>query len=411
MQAAPVQQFDNQAQAFVGRQPIFDADLNTYAYELLFRPGIASEADFIDGEKATAQVIHNTLIEIGLDELVGPNLAFINFTRESLISDIAQLLPPDRVVLEILEDVEVDEDLIHRVKSLKESGFTLALDDFEHDIKWEPLISLSEVIKFDVMLSSPEQIRQQLPRLRTQNVKLLAEKVETQEEFEQFKAMGFDYFQGYFFAKPKVISGNKLPDNHLAVLNLIAKLQDPAVSIEQVEPLISQNVSLSYKLFRYINSAFFSLPRKITSIREVVVFFGLQRLKNWASLLVMTDIDRKPSELLQTGLIRARTCELLALETGYSYGDSYFMLGLFSILDALMDSTMSNVLEKLPIDEEMARALLEGEGQFGSVLNCCIACEQNNWPDMVLDGLNAGAINKIYLESIRWSQEATMGLT
>lgn len=409
MQALSAEQASSQQQVFVGRQPIFDRELNTYGYELLFRPGTGNEARFIDGEMATAQVIHNTLMEFGLDELVGSGLAYINFTRESLIGDIANLLPPERVVLEILEDVEVDQVLIDGVKLLKDAGFTVALDDFQYEPKWEPLVSYASVIKFDVMATDVQEIKKQLSNLDLNNVKLLAEKVETQEEFEQLRELGFDYFQGYFFAKPKVITGNKLPDNHVAILNLIAKLQEPAVTIEEIEPLVSQNLALSYKLLRYINSAFFALPRKVSSIRQIVIFFGLQRLKNWASLLAMTEVDRKPAELIQTGLVRARACELLAQCAGRPKCESYFMAGLFSILDALMDHSMSEVLEKLPIDDRMASALLEYEGELGEVLKCCIACEQNNWPDMKLERLKEGAINRAYLDAMIWSREVVSG--
>ena len=243
------------------------------------------------------------------------------------------------------------------------------------------------------------------------NVQLLAEKVETQEEFEHFRQLGFDYFQGYFFAKPKVISSNKLPDNHLALLNLMSRLQDPEIEIEEIELLVSQNISLSYKLLRYINSALYSLPKKINSIRQVVIYFGMQRLKNWASLMALTGIDDKPSELLQTGLVRAKMCELLAVERRLDGSDSYFMLGLFSILDALMDSTMEDILGKLPIAKELADALLHREGELGAVLSCCLACAQGNWPEMNLVGITGEAINKIYVEAILWSRQALAGLS
>ena len=273
------------------------------------------------------------------------------------------------------------------------------------------LIPLADVIKFDVLAIGIDQLQDQVNFVKKHDVKLLAEKVETQEEFDQCKALGFDYFQGYFFAKPNVINSNKLPDYHIALLNLISRLQDSEIEIEEIEDLVSHNVSLTYKLLRNINSAFFSLPKKINSIRQAVIFFGLQRLKNWASLMAMTDIEGKPSELLQTGLVRARMCELLAIEAHHSDSDSHFMLGLFSILDALMDATMEDILEKLPISEEVADALLKHEGGLGAVLSCCLACEQNIWSETKLASIKDGTINKIYMESIIWSRQAMAGLT
>lgn len=411
MQNAVKQVVDEDLQVFVGRQPIFDCKLSTCAYELLFRPGSANEAVFVDGEKATAQVIHNTLMELGLDELVGSDLAYINFTRNCLMGDIAHLLPPERVVLEILEDVEVDDALIASVKSLVKAGFTVALDDFEYSEKWEPLIELASIIKFDVRATSIEEIEKQLNSLKNRSVKFLAEKVENQEEYTQLKALGFDYFQGYFFSKPNVVSSRKLPDSHLTLLNLISRLQDPEIEIEEIEKLVSNDISLSYKLLRYINSALFSLPKKVNSIRQVVVYFGIQRLKNWTSLMAMAGVSGKPPELLQTGLIRAKMCELLGVEASHGETDCYFMLGLFSILDALMDSSMQDVLEKLPIAEEVSSALLEHEGQLGAALNCCIACEQSNWHEMKFAGLKDGAINRLYMQAIQWSRQASGGLT
>ena len=411
MQAAKQQLNESSSEVFIGRQPILDRDLNTYAYELLFRPATGNSAEFLDGEKATAQVIYNSLMEIGLDNLVGTSLAYINFTRDTLIGDIGQLLPPDKVVLEVLEDVEIDDDLTEGIKSLVDKGYCVALDDFEYHPKWDILISLAKVIKFDVRALDHVEIKRQIDLIKRHDIKLLAEKVETQEEFKIFRDMGFDYFQGYFFAKPKVIRSDKLPDDRVSLLNLISRLQDKDIETEEIELLVSQNISLSYKLLRYINSASFALTRKIESIRQIVIYFGLQRLKNWTTLMAMTDVGEKSSELIQTALIRARMCELLAIRKKFSETDSYFMLGLFSILDALMNCTMEDILEKLPIAKEVKQALLTKEGEHGLVLKSVIASEQNKWSDVGQLGIIESELNDVYMESILWARQAMEGIS
>ncbi len=399
------------ATAFVGRQPIFDGRQDVYGYELLFRSSDVNMAGQLDGNKATAQVVYNTLIEIGLDDLVGPNLAFINFPRELLMNGLADLLPPDRVVLEILEDVEVDDELIKSISQLADRGFTIALDDFIFKPKWEPLIELAGIIKLDVFEQSIEAVQEHFDRLKKYDVKLLAEKVETRDEYDALKTIGFDYFQGYFFCKPYIVKKEKPPDNHIAILELLSRLQDPEVDIGEVETLISQTVSLNFKLFRYINSASFGLSRKLDSIHQAVVYFGLQRLKNLACLIAMTDINDKSSELITVGLIRAKMCELLAKTSRQPEPDVFFVVGLFSILDALLDLPLDEILETLPLSEEIIGALVHGEGRLAEALTCSRVCEQCIWPEIRFAKLDITVIYEAYIESIAWARAVSADLS
>ncbi len=401
---------EHELQIFVGRQAILDVHGNTYAYELLFRSGQENAAQILDGNHATAQVLINSLIEIGLESLVGNKLAFVNFTRDSILNDTVHMLPAERIVVEVLEDMLVDDELVVQIEKLSELGYIIALDDFEYSPQWEPLIPLAEIIKYDVMSLGLSGLEKELKYVKKYDLKLLAEKVETHEEFEHLKNLGFDYYQGYFFDKPKVVSGNKMPDNQIALLNLVSRLQDPAIEIRDVESLVAQNVTLSYKLLRYINSASLSLPNKVSSIRQVVVYFGLQRLKNWVTLIAMTDLSNKPSELLATGLIRAKMCELVAVELAYPDCERFFMLGMFSILDALLDKPMPEILERLPVSEEMLEALISREGELGNILDYCIAIDKNtptNWsPGELVDS----SINRIHMEAIVWSRQSQESL-
>lgn len=407
MLAEKIVEEDN-GRVFIGRQAILDRKLATYAYELLFRSGSDNRAIIECEEKATAQVINNAFLEIGLDDLIGDKLAYINFTHDFLLRNLDELLPPDRVVLEVLENVHVDDELVEGIARLVKAGFTVALDDFEYHSNWDSLIPLAEVIKFDVMAIGLENLPAEIDRVKRPGLCLLAEKVETMEEFEACKSMGFDYFQGYFYAKPNLINASKMPDNQITLLKLMSRLQDPTIEIEEVEQLVSLNASLSYKLLRYINSALFALPKKIGTIRQAIIYFGLQRLKNWASLMAMTDIDNKPSELLQMGLTRARLCQLLAEATNSSDSDSYFMLGLFSILEALLDRRMEDIICDLPVVDGIKAALLGGKGKLGEALLCCEACESNSPAEMKFEGMEDQgfmAISGLYQDAILWSRQ------
>ena len=220
---------------YIGRQPIYDRKLDVYAYELLFRAASDNSANFTDGDKATSDVIVNTFLEIGLDNIVGNRLAFINLTRAFFVGEHTISLPRDRVVLELLEDIEADEEVINSVKRLSEQGYSIALDDFIYHESLQPLVQLADIVKIDIMAMSRDEIREHVQALRQHPLRLLAEKVETQEEHDYCMELGFDYFQGYFFAQPKVIRGQRLPNNRLAILKLLSRLQDPEITSKQLE--------------------------------------------------------------------------------------------------------------------------------------------------------------------------------
>ncbi len=397
---------EDKPHVFIGRQPIFDSKLKIAGYELLFRSGNVDAYDGIDGDKATSQVINNALMEISLDDIVGSNPAFINFTKDLLINGIAELLPADRVVIEILETVEVDEELVAGVKRLVDAGYIIALDDFTFSDEWIPLIDLATIIKFDVMQHSIEEIKNQIKKFEGRKLKLLAEKVETQEEYHQLIEVGFDYFQGYFFSKPEVISHQALSSASISLLQLLAQMQKPDLEVSEIEQLISQDVSLSYKLFRCVNSAAFGLKNKMNSIKQAVVYLGIQRLKNWVSLLAMSGNANKASELIQVGLVRAKMCEFIADECGLPEKDSYFIVGLFSILDAVLDQPLSDILKKIPLDESLNKALLDRKGDMGKALWCSICCEQCIWDGIEFPNMSQDRLYQIYRDAMTWTRQS-----
>ncbi len=390
---------------FIGRQPIYDRKLGVYAYELLFRTADMNRAAITDGDKATSDVIINTFLEIGLDNIVSNRLAFINLTRSFFVNEHSISLPKDRVVLELLEDIEADDEVVAGVKRLTDQGYTIALDDFIYHESLKPLVQLANIIKIDIMALDRDEVRDHVQALRKHPLRLVAEKVETQEEFDYCMELGFDYFQGYFFAQPKVIRGQRLPNNRLAILKLLSRLQDPDISPQQLEDLIAQDVAFSYRILRYVNSASFALPRTIESIQQAVVILGLKSIKSWTTLLAMSQVDNKPAELVITAMVRAKMAEELAKAQKADRPDSFFTVGLFSALDALMDNSMEEILTQLPLADHISDALLHRQGIHGEVLSCVLAYERGQWEQIKPTRLSRSQIRDCYLTAVQWAGE------
>ena len=397
-------------EVFVGRQAIYDRDLRVGSYELLFRSGDTSGATFDDGEAATAELITTTFMDIGLDRIVGENrMAFINVTRDFLLERRAAPLPPERVVLEILENVEVDPILVEAVREHSADGFTIALDDFAFEARWLPLVESCDIVKIDVTALGLKGAQAHADLLAPHRKRLLAEKIETQAQYDQVRTMGYDLFQGYFLSKPNVMAGRRLSTAKLTLLHLLAALQDPRAKSSAIERLVIQDVGLSYKLLRLINSAFFSLRGKIESIQGAVVYLGLEPLKRWASLLVLASIDDKPSELLRNAIVRASMCERLAELSQCADGPAAFTLGLFSTLDVLMDRPLAEVVAELPLGADLRAALLERSGVLGELLDCVVAYEACDWPKARLKDLTTAQIRDAYLDAVEWAEQAAVG--
>jgi len=394
---------------FIGRQAIYDKQLKVSAYELLSRSNAEHNESFVgehNANLATTNVMLNALTEIGLQQLVGNHPAFINLTYDFLIGECAIPDLRNQLVLEILEDVEVNDELVAAVKKLSDSGYMIALDDFIYNDKMLPLVEIADIIKIDILLLDEQGLREHVKKLRQFNVRLLAEKVETQEEYELCKELGFDYFQGYFFCKPKIVESQRAPANRITIINILAQLQDPNVQIEKLEELISQDLALSYRLLKYINSAAFALQREVDSIHHAIVMLGLNTIRSLANLMLMSNIDDKPHDLLVIAIIRARMCEELSLHVDKKMKDTFFTAGLFSVIDALMDRTMEDIVSQLPLSAELKDALLEQKGIVGDALKCCIAFERADWEKVQFSGIEQSIIQKAYFDAVIWSNEA-----
>ncbi|HXK55386.1 MAG TPA: EAL domain-containing protein, partial [Gammaproteobacteria bacterium] len=256
---------------FIGRQAIFDRRLRVYAYELLYREGHTSGAPRMDGDRATSRLMLNAFTEMGLDRIAGNHRVFLNMTR-SLLMDLPEFpFDKERLVLEILEDIRVDDEFIQRISALDAEGYTLALDDFAFDDKWLPLIPHVDILKLEVPALDWSKLPAQLEKLHRNGLLLLAEKVETEEEYRKLHELGFDLLQGYYFSRPNVVAGKRLSENQLITLKLIAKLNDPEATPKQLENLIAQDPGLVYRILRYLNSASLAMPRKIESIQQAII--------------------------------------------------------------------------------------------------------------------------------------------
>jgi EAL and modified HD-GYP domain-containing signal transduction protein len=392
---------------FVGRQPIYDRQLNVVAYELLFRSSAdVNQAQIMDGNQATSQVVYNAFMEIGLDLLVGSKRAVINLTRDFILQDYTALFPTDRVVLEVLEDIVIDVELIEAVRGLSSQGYTIALDDFIYYDQLRPLVELADIVKIDILALDCLELQRCVAQLSRYKVQLLAEKVETRDAFAICQDLGFDYFQGYFLCQPDIVTGARSPANRAVLLNLLAKLQNPQAAVHEIESILGQDVALSYKLLRLIN-ADPGTPRAVESIHQALSGLDVKFITAWGSLLMLADIDDKPHELMVTAMVRGKMCEFLAEAMGASGKERFFTVGLFSVLHAMLDSPMTDILLSLPLATDVARALLLHEGVLGQTLQCVLAYEHRDWGNLDALGLDRRTIRDAYLNALAWTSNVS----
>ncbi len=363
----------------VARQPIFDRRLRLIGYELLFRQPFAQAADVVDDQAATSAVIVDGFMEVGLNDLVGEHRAYINVAREFLLSIRPFPLPPGRVVLELLEDQHVDDALLEVLEELVEGGFKIALDDFRLTEDSERLLDFADIIKIDVLEHAGDALEPLVKELykRRPGITLLAEKVESREEFERCRELGFGAFQGYFFARPSRVRQQRLPSRGLSALSAMGDLNNTE-DFDELHRIITRDAGLSMRLLRYANSAYLYLPRRVGSVHEGLVLLGAVTVRRFALMVALAGARDVPNALLVTALVRARMCQLLTGENS-SAGDTAFTVGLFSVADALVDAPMATVLEDLPFRREVATALLHGSGALGALLTGVVAYERGDF--------------------------------
>ncbi len=406
---------ETQTEVFVARQPIFDRHRHVYAYELLFRSGLKNAFGGMDPDRASIKVIADSFLRFGLQRLTGGKRAFINFTRDTLVKGYATLLPKDSIVVEILEDVEQDHEVFDACRALKQRGYMIALDDVVCDDWDNPLVGFADIIKVDFRASN-DRTKAALPGLMAaRKIKALAEKIETRAEFDEAVALGYTYQQGYFFSKPLVLSGRDVPGVKHRYLELLREINRTDLDFGDVEDVIKREPSLTYKLMTYINSVAFSFRNRITSVRQSLALLGEDVVRKWASVVALAGLaHEQPSELLVSSLIRARFCEVIAASVKLEErGQELFLMGLFSLLDAITGRPMHDVLANLPLADDIKMALLGNRNRLRDVLACVLAYEQAEWETFGLFAaklrLDEGETARIYLEAVEWATSSYAG--
>lgn len=345
---------------FLARQPIFNRSQQVVGYELLHRSCSKNYFMGSDGDLATSELISNAFLDIGIDKITRGKRAFINFTKNLLEDETALFLPKDSVAIEILEDIEPDNNVIDACKRLKQLGYTLVLDDCDCSMKCEEFLGVVDIVKVDFQRVKVQNRPKMMSIFEGRNNKLLAEKVETINDYNLAIDLGFDLMQGYYFCKPVVLSSRGIPANKLQSMRLLQEIYKPEMDFDQIERLIKEDASLSYKLLRCINSLAYATRFQISSIRQAMALLGQKEIIKWASLACLHTLSSdKPDELLITAIARARFCESIAIEGQLKEKSSeYFITGLFSLLDTFLDRPMEEILQELPLLEEIKEALL-----------------------------------------------------
>jgi c-di-GMP-related signal transduction protein len=394
-------------QVHVGRQPIVNGDLLVVGYELLFRQGSAATDSGADpGDHATTTVILNTFTAFGLDQLVGEGLAFVNLTRPFIVGDLPLPFPPGRAVLELLETVPADPDVVTGAHRLARAGYPLAVDDFlweqEHRV---PLLAPATYVKVDISQLPPSALRLTVERLRAHDVVVVAERVETAEELALCRNAGFDLFQGYHLLRPETVTTASLTPRRPGCLDLLARLADPAATLEDLEGVVRLDPGLSLRILRAANSASTGLLRPVSSVREALVMLGTERLRSWSLLLVAAGDDDAGAAPLGVALSRARTCELLAPVVGVR-PEVGFTAGLLSRLDVLLGLPLREVLDGLPLTEDLRSAVTDGTGPLGLLVRAVEAHEDGRDDH----GLDVGRLSRAHLAAVAWTTATVGGL-
>ena len=392
---------------YLARQPILNRDRELFGYELLFRNGIQNSCEGLDLEMASTSVLDTSFL-IGLEKISSGHPMFFNCPREFLIRDYVSLFPPKSIVVEILETIQPDEEIIEACKRLKERGYRIALDDFVDSAKWAPLVALADIIKVDFRLTSVQEQRAIVSRYAGKKIKMLAEKVETQEEFSAGMEMGYSLFQGYFFCHPEMMTHRALPSFKLIYLELLRAATAPEFDIQALSVKIKYEPSLTIRLLRYLNSAFFGLRGEIHSVQHALSLLGERELRKWIAVVSVGVLaDGKPDELMTVPLIRSRFCELLAPLAGIP-GDAndLFLMGLLSLMDAILDQPIDSILAELPVRSEIKDALLRQKGLYWQLLEITIAHEQADWQKVSqlvsAIGMNEERVSALYLSAVDW---------
>lgn len=401
-------------QKFLARQPIFTPERVVYGYELLFRSSAENSFDRSQPDFAAASST-DSLFLFGIDRLTDGRRAFINCTREFLVRDFPTLLPKDRIVVEILETVQIDEQVLAACERLKNAGYLIALDDYLDTPEWRRMIPFADFLKIDLQITPPEEQRRLVRAYASSHLKLVAERVETYEIFERTLRWGYSYFQGYFFARPQMLTRHDVPAFKLNYLRVLQAANRPVMDIREISECIKAETSLSYRLLRYLNSPVFPLITEVKSIPHALSLLGERGVRKWISLVAVACMgDGKPFELITLPLIRARFCELLARPAHMAENSNdLFLLGLLSAVDAILDLPMEDVLREITIHPDIRAALLGHQNEFRQILDISQHYEKGDWDAISVTAASLGIpeldVPDLYLQSVDWARGVLTG--
>jgi c-di-GMP-related signal transduction protein len=396
----------------VARQPILTVDEKVFGYELLFRDGVEDFFRHADPDMASRSTL-NTAMLLGLDVLCDGRRAFVNCTRDILLKDYITLLPSEQAVVEVLETVPADDLVVAACRRLKEAGYTIALDDFAVNDPREALTDIADIIKVDIRETSEADAAAMVKRYGPWRCRMLAEKVETHGEFLTAKKAGFLYFQGYFFRRPEILTAHEIPANRLNYLRMLKAVSQPELDVREIENLVKSEAALCYRLLRYLNSAAFGFATEIHSVRHALAILGEREVRRWIRLVATLGAGQgKTSELVLSAMVRARFCELLSPKI--PHGDSdLFLMGLLSLMDAILEIPMSQVLDNIPIDQETKSVLLGGASRLRLFYQLMLAQESGEWKtasDLTTQlHITESEVAECYWQAMQWAREVSSG--
>jgi EAL and modified HD-GYP domain-containing signal transduction protein len=390
--------------AHLTRQPIFDGKLKTVGYELLFRESSGSEQLNDDGTRRTSSVLADTLAEFGLERVVGALPAWVTFAANYLAEKLPIPIGPKLLTLQVGSDCVGNEDALERLRELRKQSYRIVFDIDTYSSEYNEILSLSSIVKLNGTGLSQEQIKLQVAALSKLKLTLLAKRIETMHDYESCHKAGFTLFQGNFVCQPELIRQKRVPTNRLALMHLLTELYSEAPNIEKIRKLVQQDVTLSYRLLKWLNSALFALPHPVESIQHALVMLGLNRLRNLVSLIVLARVDDKPSEVVSLCLTRARIGEQIAKHFDVS-AETMFTIGLFSLLDVIVGAPMEQVLENMPLAPELQQAILRREGVCGKLLSGIEAHERGDWAGVEASGLDLAILTPAWVDASVWVRQ------
>lgn len=395
---------------FIARQPIFDKDQKVYAYELLYRSGSENSSQFKSGDSATSDVVINSLM-IGADTLTEGHRAFINFTESLIKDEVPKMFSKSYLVVELLEDIIPDMTLVNHVRELKALGYTIALDDYIASYEYEELVELADIIKVDFLLTTADERWSIAQKFHKMNKMMLAEKVETLDEFEEARELGFMFFQGYFFAKPRILKGKDMTSMNVNYLEILRELDQPDPGYDKMAKIMERDVALTFKLLKLINSPAFYTNSKINSVKHAMVMLGFKEIRKWLMVVMLRDMGKnKPDEILKICLVRARMAEMIATLSGMDQRkNEMFIMGLFSMIDTLMDQDLYSILGGLPLEDDIKAAMMGQKNKLHQMFMIVTSYEKGLWDQLLRDcnalNINYSEVPDLYYNALVWAEK------